>query len=311
MAGMKRPSYLQRVAPGAQGRTGMAVLTPPRLLFRPSATQDLIDIAAPAPQRDHGDPRRPAAPPGASWDAAPVTTGARAPAIAVTQASQPPAPARTDITARPPHLPAPPRANPQPVVQARWDMAPPETPQQPRAPKQSALEHHTLAPGAPRPVPTARPPAQPPRDGAPPPRPIQPAPPPLAAHEKPAGPGSPASLAQIAAAARLDPPRTTAAATAPPQTARSSETAHSQPSPKRAETLAPPSLQPLPASPPPRPLRERPASGLHIGTIEIHVAPPPPPQPAARAPLRQAARPAAAPRGRIARGFGVFGLGQS
>jgi hypothetical protein len=57
----------------------------------------------------------------------------------------------------------------------------------------------------------------------------------------------------------------------------------------------------------------RPAAptGLHIGTLEVRVVPPPAaPLPAARPVPRAPAR-ATAPAGRIARGFGVFGLGQS
>ena len=50
MASMKRPSYLQQVAPRLPGRAGMAVLTPPRLLFRPASAPDLVEIAVTAAQ---------------------------------------------------------------------------------------------------------------------------------------------------------------------------------------------------------------------------------------------------------------------
>ncbi len=101
------------------------------------------------------------------------------------------------------------------------------------------------------------------------------------------------------------------------------EAAAFAPAPAR-ETAALPRLQPRPAGPlplitpaaqPPRPApaREPPASGLHIGTLEVRVTAPAPaagqPQPAPRMVARGAARRPSG--GRIARGFGVFGLGQS
>jgi hypothetical protein len=73
-----------------------------------------------------------------------------------------------------------------------------------------------------------------------------------------------------------------------------------------------------PPPPPPRaptpPDRERAAPGLHIGTLEVRIVAPTPPAPipAPRAaPARAAARAPAARTGGIARGFSVFGLGQS
>jgi len=79
----------------------------------------------------------------------------------------------------------------------------------------------------------------------------------------------------------------------------------------------------MPLVTPPRPpsraptltARERTPPGLHIGTLEVRIvapAPTPPPLPAPRpAPSRAAPRAPAARAGGIARGFSVFGLGQS
>jgi hypothetical protein len=79
-------------------------------------------------------------------------------------------------------------------------------------------------------------------------------------------------------------------------------------------SATPPVLTP-PAPPPRPPLahapRDRAPSGLHIGMLEVHVTPPPatqatPSRQARQARVRTGGRAAA-----IARGFSVFGLGQS
>jgi hypothetical protein len=72
-----------------------------------------------------------------------------------------------------------------------------------------------------------------------------------------------------------------------------------------------PTIAPAPpASPPPQAA----APLLHIGTLEVRVIDPAPTQPV-KVDLRHApprtARPPAATAGVIARGFGVFGMGQS
>jgi len=80
--------------------------------------------------------------------------------------------------------------------------------------------------------------------------------------------------------------------------------------PKAAlSVIAPPAPQPRPPMPPSA--RDRAASGLHIGTLEVRVVTP-------AAPPAAIPRAASNPRagrssggGRIARGFGVFGLGQT
>ena len=73
-----------------------------------------------------------------------------------------------------------------------------------------------------------------------------------------------------------------------------------------------------PPAPPPRPpaatARERETPGLHIGTLEVRIVAPTPPAPPPTpryAPSRAIARAPAARSSGIARGFGVFGLGQS
>ena len=75
-------------------------------------------------------------------------------------------------------------------------------------------------------------------------------------------------------------------------------------------------LTPAPVTALPRgsaPLRPPPVPQLHIGTLEVHVTAPPVPQAAAapRMAPRAAARTSAPASGGIARGFGIFGLGQS
>jgi hypothetical protein len=75
--------------------------------------------------------------------------------------------------------------------------------------------------------------------------------------------------------------------------------------------LAPPA--PPPRAPVPHAARDHTPSGLHIGTLEVRVTPPPAPQ---AAPFRPAPRQVATRAGGgraapIARGFGVFGLAQS
>jgi hypothetical protein len=62
------------------------------------------------------------------------------------------------------------------------------------------------------------------------------------------------------------------------------------------------------------PARERSASGLHIGTLEVRVVMPSPPQPPPAGPRAAARTPIRGGGGttrRIARGFSVFGLGQT
>jgi len=78
--------------------------------------------------------------------------------------------------------------------------------------------------------------------------------------------------------------------------------------------ITPPPPPPRPPIPPPA--RERAATGLHIGTLEVRVVTPAAlPVPATvmahPAPRQRASRAAGSGSGRIARGFGVFGLGQS
>jgi hypothetical protein len=73
-----------------------------------------------------------------------------------------------------------------------------------------------------------------------------------------------------------------------------------------------PLIMPPPQPPPPRLVQARtpPPPSFHIGTLEVNVLPPGPTQPtAARAQPRIVRSQSAA--GRLARGFGVFGLSQS
>lgn len=80
---------------------------------------------------------------------------------------------------------------------------------------------------------------------------------------------------------------------------------------RRVDTLPPVPLMPLPTRSPPQAKPEPQATGLHIGTLEVHLSAPPSTLPQARPAPPRVARGTGGATRRIARGFGVFGLGQS
>jgi len=325
---MKRPSYLRQVTPRALTGAGMAALAPPRLLFRPAIVAGLIEISAPA-ARERMGASRPAAP-----------RQAPPPQRATGEEASIAAPLRVPASELDPGAPRPPRAAPR-ATQARMEprlptfivaQAPPPALSQaavqvrPDVPGQPDVREQPVAPGLPPPPAALAASAQPlvtrGGAGATPPAPA------VASQTKAATAGTPASLEQIATAAQIVSPSPVATGPAPagaPRPAeRPAETSVSQRPAKRAETLTPPpvsapqrpakraqTLMPPPVSAPPRPQREPAGGGLHIGTLEVRVVAPQIVAAAVRPAARQAGRIAAPSRGQIARGFGVFGLGQS
>jgi hypothetical protein len=104
---------------------------------------------------------------------------------------------------------------------------------------------------------------------------------------------------------------TTAEAAAPPAAPTGPEAA-----PSLSTRLAPPVLvppPPPPRAPAPPAARDHAQSGLHIGTLEVRITPPPAfrAAPSHPAPRQAAARTGGGRAASIARGFGLFGLGQS
>jgi hypothetical protein len=274
---MKRPSYLQQIVPSRRG-AGMPALAPPRLLFRP----DPLAAAAFVETLD-------------------TTVPGTAPS------SRPPAAGRHGVAVTGQQtITAPPVRSIDETTPARRPRMDPDQP----APRQTF-------PATPRPAaPVLAPPSRSAIETAPPPR--------IASTgqvsqsirqvstrtvEAPVTPRTPA--APDLSPAPITPPRdrivetvSTLAAPIPEPKARG------QAQPQAALPLLMPPPQPAPH----RPVQARtpPPPSFHIGTLEVNVLPPAPiPQPTAAArPQPRAVRtqPAA---GRLARGFGVFGLSQS
>jgi hypothetical protein len=303
---MKRPSYLQQVTPVAPGRHRANVLSPPRLLFRPSAAApDLIEIETPSP-RSTAAPARPTrvapavrdiaapdqmesrrvarrAPRGVPQppEALPRAARARSPA----RAPEPTPPVEKRASSGPAHAaprpaaergPAPSRSLPTPFVgTGRQEIAPPRLASEVATAR--AENRHTRATAWSDNRPAAIP------GGA------SSAPPPASRSDRqPAESTAP----EIARPARAVPERVTRAAILP-------------------------AITPAPLPPPAaRPSSERAAAAptLHIGTLEVRVAAPAPAvAPSGTAPRRAAPAPRASASGatRIARAFGVFGWGQT
>jgi hypothetical protein len=309
---MRRPSYLQQVA-APPPRRGVVVLAPPRIAFRPGAAELTVeDVRTPAAAASRAPVR-----------AAPQVTGP-----AATRTVEVPGP----VVA--PRVPS--------VAQALREAAAAAT-------SVSRGDSATAERGGPTPQPTPiAPPGQPPLAGrvatapgaaAAPPSPSPIAPPRLepglaqpgrrAASEALATPAEvrPARPAEATASARpaapLEPPPALPRASIELSSASPREIA--PPPPPIAPSAAPPPSAPAaalplitPPPPPPRApvpaARERAPPGLHIGTLEVRiVAPAPPPASFAlqRPAPSRAARGPAVRSGGIARGFSVFGLGQS
>jgi hypothetical protein len=268
---MKRPSYFHQAVPSRRG-SGLPILAPPRLLFRPdpSAAAAFVETAdAPAPRgsRPPGASSTCSPPPGRHVVAAPKQWRiAHAPAVSAgTAPPRRPDPVASDWSApRPMAAAAPPRVAPV--------LAPPPSPStiaSPPPPRSHPRQTEQSRP----PVPSrtveiqndSRPPA--PREA-----PSVPIAPPRERMREPKFPDYARSQSALPVI------------TPPPQVAPV----------RQAQTRAP-----VPPS-------------LHIGTLEVHVLPPAPvPQPAAAAKPQPRASGRQMPAGRLARGFGIFGLGQS
>jgi len=327
---MKRPSYLQLIAPRAPGRDrgGVAVLSPPRQPFRPSAAApDFVEMEqrAALPAASQPRPRRRAPLPTANSTS--ETQQAVSPATDAADPNRQTAPAatnpaRTVPQSAPANLPRPPRqraAPPAPGHTGRRDVDRIAADRRQRSPEPPAV---AAAPGATASVSRAvRPPTMSTaavalRESA--------TAPPSAAPAMPERATSPSQASSIAAADHGAPRSTVATPTANPSVslsdipdARVARGGDREPTSSARvaasaslPVIAPPAPQPRPPLPPSA--RDRAASGLHIGTLEVRVVTPAVPLAAIpRAASRPRAGRSAGGGGRIARGFGVFGLGQT
>ena len=290
---MRRPSYLQQVAAPAPRRGGMAVLSPPRTAFRPGTAEFNVEETRPtvaAPSRQAITPAPPAATPAASRV---VEIMPPAPP----DFALPPAPSPRDAPAPDPE---PVQATREPDERGQGPSAPPAvvTPPPQRPPAQAAgaaeASRETRAP-----------------------------PPAIAPTLEPSvGPGPPSHAPNEAATTPTETRARPREIDLPPAAALAA--IQPVPPPPAQQTAAPPlpaAAMPIvtPSPPPPRApaptARERTPAGLHIGTLEVRIVAPNPapiPSPAPRAaPSRAAPRAPAVRVGGIARGFSVFGLGQS
>jgi hypothetical protein len=283
---MKPPSYLRQLAAPPRAAAGVAMLAPPRFLFRPSPPPSeftVIEQRATGPQLPWRVAPRPGLPAPAASEPVPTMPGNPA------RASRS-APHRSREVEAPGAAPAPDR---QPAL-AR-----------PRPPSQTRM---TAAAGqieAPRAA--TKPPARgPASQGAAPPRREPPRIERTALRSAP----QPTALSIYPAPPTLRNRALPAYSAAPPLTAQ----------PPRSAPVPPPVVVPLtPPTPPPRdPVTERTAAAVRIGTLEVRVVAP------GAAPVLAAAVPTpgatpAAPDlrradtsiARLARGFAVFGLGQA
>ncbi len=331
---MKGPSYLQQAA-SAQARRGVAVLSPPRQVFRPGAAAEFAVREAgpatmPATIRAPAPPGRGTVEPAAeAFRRLDRTTrgGNEEPSV-----SQPvPQLASANRTAT--HAfssAAPPPGSPVRVSRATATAAE-------AAPGALAMGAASRAGGAAVPVPefarAARTDRPTHREAAPLGLPGSGPTDTRARPERTLEPPA-AESARAQAARRLD-SRGSAEArlarlearSAPPQQlpddrAPAAAQPTSEPPPPRpleaprpvAAGAAPmPLASPAPPPPAPRAARDRAPSGLHIGALEVRVTPPPVSQapPFGGAPRRAAARASGARAAPISRAFGVFGLGQS
>ena len=321
----RRIAYLQRAAlpaPGPGG-AGLPVLTPPRQLFRPQVAPDFLEVATARPAAPHSvAPRRAASPaalpPGVMDQAVPDAPMMRgisraAPPGPLSQSGRRPAslgydrqPERAES-----HPPQPPADLPAGIPTRASNKGPAEPemsnsatdrrigpaevamPPQTRASARAALAANGgVRLAVDRPVSPQRPAAQSAETWAS----------ETDLHVVPPARQQAKPMPVLAAASQK---AETRRAEAVPEPARTNRVAmHDMP-----ETLVPaPPQRPAMAS---RPERTRASGGLHIGSIEVRVVAAPAAAPASQQVTRQAARPASRPIGRIARGFGVFGLGQS
>jgi hypothetical protein len=310
---MRRLSYFARIAPKGGARRETSVLRPPKLLFRPPPGgplewQDIGIGIAPAPVRASPGPRDFVAAPAPSAETDPAPRAAENP-VPRAESVEPEVRAENPPPKRAPRAPA--QAEAAPADAPPSSIAPAQTPAlRPQAAQQMALPPpagSTPAPGR-RPAEAATGQVSTPvradaavvrADPAPPPEGIAPL--------RPARSIGPERLPlQTADAAEQPTPsprsRAPSAPVEPPARAGGqARRTHGKDTTTGRTALAPP----VPTPPPP------PAASparLHIGTLEVRVLPPPP-EPIAAAPRASFRR--ASSVGRIARSFGVFGLGQS
>ncbi len=344
---MKGPSYFQQIAPRRPGRQlgGVAVLPPPRAVFRPGlAIQDTIETesrlvsSAARPMRSLRQmvAATASAMPPIPRDAAGGAVGFPQPAPAAASVSlpapQPGAAAAADGPRQPGEAPrgvagdrgagaigratADVRRTSLPEVPAAADRTPPAGRAGRPAIASGPTAAHPPAVAMPAPADVQRNAAAAQRGAA-----AAPGAPRIGEGERPlAFPRPPAQEADGGRLSTVQPAQAPTPQAPPRHTPRTpaAQADHAAPPPLRvAATAALPVITP-PAPPPrppiPPPARERAATGLHIGTLEVRVvtpAAPPVPATAHPAPRQRASRPAGSGSGRIARGFGVFGLGQS
>jgi len=335
---MKRPSYFQQIAPRTQGRHDATMLVPPRLAFRPEVAKAEfleLDRGSAAPSGQRSPAARPVAPQQpysalGSWQ-----QDSAAPAAVVSLARRERRPSTTSGLAPAARSSA---ATANERSQSRHDATvqaatsrtadqPPRAVAEPQPSTSRAAAVPRIAGASLRTSSSEPNPARPPetvgatrRREAMAVTAAKPVHPPITMSEPVIRvPGAPAA----GQASGFGAPATVAAAAAhrPP----SGDARDASPAPVRATTTQSASVVPAPALPvvaPPVPrqpapaaAREPAASGLHIGTLEVRVvspAAPPAPAAAPRAAVRPTAtRAARVGAGRIARGFAVFGLGQS
>jgi hypothetical protein len=316
---MKPPPYFQQVAPRAWVRlaAGVPVLSPPRLMFRPGEpTTSIAEV----------EPRRPALRSRSDPPTAP-TTPLRVPARAGAMDAAPPVQPMQPTIPNAAQTPGPrtlsgrasfgavpgPRPVPLPPAQATTLRAGGDAP--PTAGARSAAvapaPTRSAPPGAARePAVDVRPPVRSPAAAG-----AQPTVLPRPSAEPGIAPPTPVASRTIPAPA--EPLRSVAPGAQP-----AAQLAAPPTGPVQARAIQPQAMQrqviqpPPPPPRPPIPLSQRAAPGLHIGMLEVRVvAPPTAPAPAAAtiraAPRPVAGRSAAVGNARIARGFGVFGIGQS
>ena len=294
---MKPPSYLRQIAAPPRAAGDLAMLAPPRMLYRPSPAQSeftVIEERATEPQL----PRRviarsspPVATPTVPEPIAPMagTTPvvSRPPVSTVASPSrQPASSAATAPVAQPPPAATRPDTRsevPMQVPRGRFEV--PHRAIEPASsgpPSRRAETSRVEPPAAPRAVP-----ASPLHPGPAPPAPRGIAPPTITPH-----------VLREERAVPLGRPRL----------------------PDRTPPPAPPVIMPLapPAPPPQGPTTDRPTAAVRIGTLEVRVvAPSGAPVPVAPMPALAATRAAPAPSqigipvARLARGFGAFGLSQA
>jgi hypothetical protein len=308
---MKRQSYLQQIASGASARRrdGVTVLTPPRQVGRPAHKSiDAFESESAFATVRAIAPRTQTAPKTAT---AANIAATREPSEAAPAAAHDVAPRRSAATERRPSRLSYPEPAPKPDVSNRpLQLSPTRPPRHVSTPEGSEA-----APTPTNVAPAANTAATPGtiRDETPKSQ-SRPAPRESNAVSKP----SKAARPQHQDAAPIQESAVQPVYSRPPTQEKAKPPAAPGEAISAARSGAPVEIAgdrqlrpaiPAPRSPPPREPRR---TSLHIGTLEVRVTTPPPAAAATRqATPRQAARSGGTGGRRIARAFGVFGLGQS